>query len=148
MNKNFILLLLISIVLMSATQICGKDNEREDLIIENDQFKLVVGHDAIVKSLIIKSTNEECLMQGENIAIFSVTQERPYHNEIKLAHPNKKTIFQANSIHREGDKLVVGFELIPYKVIIQVKETPTYVSFNLNDFITDGIYPEYLKITP
>lgn len=133
---------------MSATQISGKDNEREDLIIENDQFKLVVGHDAIAKSLIIKSTNEECLMQGENIAIFSVTQERPYHNEIKLAHPNKKTIFQANSIHREGDKLVVGFELIPYKVIIQVKETPTYVSFNLNDFITDGIYPVYLKITP
>ncbi len=49
---------------MSATQISGKDNEREDLIIENDQFKLVVGHDAIAKSLIIKSTNEECLMQG------------------------------------------------------------------------------------
>ncbi len=33
-------------------------------------------------------------------------------------------------------------------MIIQVKETPTYVSFNLNDFITDGIYPAYLKITP
>ena len=133
---------------MSSTQISEKNNEREDLIIENEQFKLVIGDDAITKSLIIKSTHEECLMQGENIAIFSITQERPYHNEIKLAHPNKKTIFQANSIYREGDRLIVGFELIPYKVIIQVKETPSYVSFNLDGFITDGAYPAYLKITP
>ena len=76
-------------------------NEKSDIIIENNQFKLVVGRNAIAKSLVLKSNNEECLMKGEHIAIFSVTQERPYHNEIKLAHPNKKTTFQADTIYRE-----------------------------------------------
>jgi len=71
-----------------------------DIVIENEQFKLVIGSNAIAKSLILKSTGEECLMPGENIAIFSVTQERPFHNEIKLAHPNKKMTFQANTVYR------------------------------------------------
>lgn len=133
---------------MSFVQKNESDNPENEVVIENEQFKLVIGNNAITKSLTLKSTNEECLMQGENIAIISITQERPYHNEIKLGHPNKKTIFQANSITREGDKLIVGFELIPYKAVIQIKETPAYVSFSLYDFITEGAYPSYLKITP
>lgn len=126
-----------------------QDRKKSDIVIENEQFKLVVGNDAIAKSLVLKSSGEECLMPGENIAIFSVTQERPYHNEIKLGHPNKKMTFQANAVYREGDKLIVGFELIPYEAIIQIKETPAYVGFSLEDFIIDDDdYPAYLKITP
>ena len=122
--------------------------KNQEIMIENELFRMVVGNDAITKSLILKSTQEECLMPGENIALFSVTQERPYHNEIKLAHPNTKTTFQANSICRKGDKLIVGFELIPYKAVIQIHEMPDYIDFRLYDFIAEGIYPEYLKITP
>lgn len=121
----------------------------DEIIIENEQFKLVVGSDAIAKSLLLKSSQRECLMQGENVAIFSVTQERPYHNEIKLAHPNKKTTFQADTLYWNGDKLIVGFELIPYKAIIKVNETPAYVGFTLEGFeVAPGTYPNYLKITP
>ncbi|MEA4916103.1 hypothetical protein [Proteiniphilum sp.] len=125
------------------------EKEEGDIIIKNGLFRLVVGSNAIAKSLTLTSTGEECLMQEENVPLFSVTQERPYHNEIKLSHPNKRTTFQANSIHREGDKLIVGFELVPYQAVIQLKETPAYVGFSLEGFIVaPGTYPSYLKITP
>ena len=81
------------------------------------------------------------------MTIFSVTEERPYHNELKLAHPNKKTVFQADTIYRKDDQLIVGFELLPWKAIIKIKETPAYVGFSLAGFNTDGAYPVYLKIT-
>jgi hypothetical protein len=136
-------------VVFTACSGAGVQNTKsDDIIIENEQFKLVVGSNAIAKSLILKSTGEECLMQGENMAIFSVTEERPYHNELKLAHPNKKTTFQADTIYRKGDQLIVGFELLPWEAVIKVKETPAYVGFSLVGFLTEGAYPAYLKITP
>ena len=61
----------------------------EKIILENSFARLTVGADAIVESLIIKATGEECLRQDEDIALFSVTQERSYNNDVKLAHPNK-----------------------------------------------------------
>ena len=106
-----------------------------DIIIENDSLRLVVGGDCITKSLIHKPTGEECLAAGEGIALFSVTQERPFNNEVKLAHPNKRTIFQANRVRREGDRLIIGFEIIPYEAVISVKEAPGYIGFKLADFI-------------
>lgn len=147
------ILIFLSIVTAILSLSCGSDNRGykiadDDIIIENEQFRLVVGADAISKSLILKATGEECLMQGEGIALFSATQERPYHNEIKLSHPNKRTVYQANSLKREGDKLVVGFELILYRAVIELNEKSEYVSFKLYDFITENIYPSYLKITP
>lgn len=150
MKKPLIFLLMtLNIVFISCNGDNIKSNNENDITLENEQFKLVIGSNAIAKSLILKSTNEECLMQGENMAVFSATQERPYHNEIKLAHPNKKTIFQADTIYREGDKLIVGFELVPYKAIIRIKETAAYIAFNLDSFIIDkDAYPAYLKITP
>ena len=39
------------------------DNLENDIVIENEQFKLVIGNNAVAKSLTLKSTNEECLMQ-------------------------------------------------------------------------------------
>jgi len=125
-----------------------QNNRDGDIVIENEQFKLVIGSNAIARSLILKSTGEECLKQDESIALFSVTQERPYHNELKLGHPNKKTTFQADAISRKGDQLIVGFELLPYEAVIRVRETPAYIGFTLDGFITEGAYPEYLKITP
>ena len=109
--------------------------EKQDIIIENPQLRLVVGADCIVKSLIHKPSGEECLMTGEEIALFSVTQERPYNNEVKLAHPNKRTTFQSNRIVRDGNKLIIGFEIIPYEAVIAIEENPWYVSFTLEDFI-------------
>lgn len=148
--KKALLLILLWTTFMFTTY-CQKATQQStnEIVIENDQFRLLIGNNAISKSLILKSTGEECLIQDENIPIFAVTQERPYHNEIKLAHPNKKTTFQADTLYWEDEKLIVGFELVPYKAIIEIKETSAYVGFKLNGFIVPkGTYPGYLKITP
>ena len=71
------------------------------IVLENKNFALTLGEDAIVKSLIYKVTGEELLMEGENTAIFSLTQNRPFNNEVKLAYMNKRTTFEANEISVE-----------------------------------------------
>lgn len=106
-----------------------------DIILENKHFRLTIGCDCIAKSLLHKATGQECLDTCENTALFSVTQPRPYNNEIKLAYPNKRTTFQANRVRREGDRLIVGFELIHYEAEIAVTVTNDYISFRLARFI-------------
>ena len=56
---------------------------------ENEKFVLIADENAIAQSLVYKESGEELLMQGENIALFSVTQLRPFNNEVKLAFMNK-----------------------------------------------------------
>ncbi len=136
--RRIILLLFITaanIIIMSCTN--SQTNDEEDIVIENEQVRLIIGRDGKPKSLLFKPTNEECLVGSDNISIFSVTQERPYNNEVKLAHPNKKTTYQADTIFREEDKLIVGFETIPYEAIIRVEEETGYIRFSIEDFIVE-----------
>ena len=120
----------------------------EKIILENSLCRLTVGANALVESLIIKATGEECLRQDEDIALFSVTQERPYNNEVKLAHPNKRTTFQANALRREGDKLIVGFEITPFEAVVKVTEAEKYLAFELVDFLVDPEDYGHLAFTP
>ena len=108
-----------------------------DIILENPHFRLTLGADCLVRSLLHKASGRECAAGAEDIALFSVTQERPFHNEIKLAHMNKKTTFQANRVRREGDVLIVGFEIVPYEAVIALKITETYITFTLQEFLVD-----------
>src|SRR5690554_38239 len=110
----------------------------EDIVLENQQMKFVIGKNGIAKSLIYKATGEECLEPGRNISVFTVTQERPFHNEIKLAYPTKEMTFNAESIEQKGDELIVDFELIYYKARIKVDVTPHYINFTVKDFFIDG----------
>ena len=105
-----------------------------DIVLENDAFKLVVGDDARAKSLVVKATGEETLDNGEGLPLFSVTQERPFNNEIKLMWPNKRTAYPANRLRREGDRLVVGFEIAPYEALVGVKTGGGYIAFELEGF--------------
>ena len=75
-----------------------------DIVIENAHLRLTVGSDCIVKSLIHKASGEECLVQDQDISLFSVTQQRPYNNEVKLVYCNKRTTYQANRLRREESK--------------------------------------------
>ena len=110
-----------------------------DIILENAVMRLIVGENCITKSLILKETGEELLAAEEEIALFSVTQDRPFNNEVKLAHPNKRTTYQANRLRREGDRLVVGFHLAPYEAVVKVVEADGYAVFELVDFISDTV---------
>ncbi len=120
----------------------------ENIIIENKHFLLTVGSDAKAKSLILKENGEECLDKSGSISLFSLTEERPYNNEIKLSHPNKRTTFQANSLTIDEDKLVVGFELVGFKAVIRIKKADDYVAFTLDDFIVSEADFEGLSMTP
>ena len=105
------------------------------LTFENKHYILTLGEDCAAKSLIHKATGEECLGGLGNVPFFSLTEERPYNNEIKLAHPNKRTTFGANRVRREGDRLIVGFELVTFEAIVDVKIADDYIAFSLADFI-------------
>ena len=119
-----------------------------DIILENSQFRLVIGSDCVAKSLVHKKTGRECLDPEEKVALFSVTQPRPFNNEVKLAYPNKRTVFQANRVRMEGNTLIVGFEITPYEAVVEVKQTPSYIAFRLTDFIVRPEDYGHLRITP
>ncbi len=116
-----------------------------DIILENRHFRLTVGADCRVRSLVCTGTGEECVCPDEDIALFSVTQERPYNNEVKLAYPNRRTTYEGNSLRREGNSLIVGFEIAPYEARIEICEESDYISFRLGGFIlTPESYGDYL----
>ena len=104
------------------------------VIFENSTVRLVLGDDARPVSLLHKPSGEEMLAEGSEVSMFSVTQERPYNNEIKLVYMNQRTVYPANSVKREGNMLTVGFELAPYRALVEVKETEDYFTFTLRGF--------------
>ena len=135
--KKFILLpLIINFLLVFFAN--GNTMNGEDIVLENQQMKLVIGNNGIAKSLIYKPTGEECLEQGQEISFFSVTQERPFHNEIKLAYPTKMMTFNAESVVQKGNELIVDFELIFYNARIKVDVTPQYINFTVKEFFIEG----------
>ena len=131
--KNFHFLTLIINFIFVFTANCNPA-DGEDIVLENQKMKFIIGSNGIAKSLIYKASGEECLMQGQNIAVFSVIQERPFHNEIKLAYPTKMMTFNAESVIQKGNELIVDFELIFYKARIKVDVTPHYINFTVKDF--------------
>lgn len=107
----------------------------KSFVFENKNFRLTVGENAIAESLIYKPNGEELLYAGEEIALFSVTQLRPFNNEVKLAYMNKRTAFQANKIFVDGNKIIVNFEIIPYQAVVTFDVKDEYISFTIQDFI-------------
>jgi hypothetical protein len=133
MKQLLLLLLMLTGIIVSSC--AGKTTiSSNDVIIENDEIKLVISQDGIAKSLVYKPGNTECLILGSKVPISAITEERPYQNEIKLAYPTKRTTYKANSIRKEGDKLIIGFELIPWEATVTVKITPNYIGFTLEAF--------------
>lgn len=107
----------------------------DDVIIENRHFSLTISSDCTAKSLIFKPTGEELLFTQKKLSLFTVTEKRPFNNELKLAYPNKRMTFDANRVRREGNKLIVGFEKILFEAIISVSENDGYIAFKLAGFI-------------
>lgn len=105
------------------------------IFLENDIFRLVLTPDCVAESLVLKSNCEECIYMSEKLPFFTLTEERPYNNEIKLAYPNKRTTFEANRVRMEGNKLIVGFELIDFEAVVEVKIASRYIVFTLTDFL-------------
>ncbi len=109
--------------------------QKQKIVLENKRFSLTLGEDCTAESLLVKATNEECLAPSEPLPLFLLTEDRPYNNEIKLSHPTKRTTFKANRVRKEGNRLIVGFELITFEAVIELKITDSYIAFSLIDFI-------------
>ena len=106
----------------------------DDVVIENARLKLTIGANARAKALVVKETGEQLLDLREDIPVFSVIQDRPFNNEVKLTFPNKRTEFRADRVRRVGADLFVGFELVSYEAKIHLTEANDYVLFELVDF--------------
>ena len=107
----------------------------KNFVFENKKFALTVNENAIVESLIYKKNGEELLEKGQDISLFSVTQLRPFNNEVKLAYMNKRTTFEANKIALDGNKIIIDFEIIPYQAVVTFDAKEEYITFTLSDFI-------------
>ena len=133
MKRHYLLLLILTGIIISSStdqSVISSD----DVIIENNEIKLVISKDGIAKSLVYKPGNTECLIQGKKVPVSTITEPRPYQNEVKLAYPNKKTTFKSNSIRKEGDKLIIGYELIPWEATVAVKIAADYLAFTIEAF--------------
>ena len=94
-------------------------------------MRLVLSSTGAAQSLIHKASAQECLAAGLNLPMFTVAQYRPYDNELQQSFPAKPKTFGAESISRDGDRLVVSFALVGYEAIIRLKITDAYIGFTL-----------------
>ena len=108
--------------------------KKSDIIIENNEFTFILKGDGTSKSLIHKATGEELLKSDVNLPAFSITQDMPYDNENKLTYPSKPITFYADSLYRDGDKLIVSFDRTSYQAVIKLNITDSYIGFKLKEF--------------
>ena len=113
----------------------SQDNEMNDIVIETESFRLVLGGDGRARSLVLKANGEEMLEATGDIPFATSTQDRPFNNETKLFHPNRRTTYPANRIRREGDRLVIGFDTAPYETVVEVRTGKGFAAFTLVDWI-------------
>ena len=102
-----------------------------DVVIENAAVRLVIGADGAARSLIHKSTGEECLAAEVRTPICAITQYRPYDNENFLIYPAKPRVFPACRVERRGDRLYVGFEDTYDTAVIRLDIEDDYIGFSL-----------------
>ena len=101
----------------------------DDVVLENRQVRLIIGPNGTARSLWHKGTGQECLTPGTATPVFSVTQYRPYENELQLRYPAKSRTFPVRSVRREGDRLLLEFELVDHEVTLRTGVTDDYFSF-------------------
>ena len=102
-----------------------------DVVIENAAVRLVIGADGAARSLIHKSTGEECLAAEVRTPICAITQYRPYDNENFLIYPANPRVFPACRVERHGDRLYVGFEDTYDTAVIRLDIEDDYIGFSL-----------------
>ena len=119
-----------------------------NIIIENKHFALTLREDCVATSLIHKESGQECLDTENVLPLFTLTEERPFDNNIKLAHPNKRMTFGANRVKLEGNRLICGFEMINSRAAIELNITPDYIGFKLDEIISGDAHGLCMDFPP
>lgn len=110
----------------------------DTIVLENAEMRLEISSNGRARSLLHKASGQECLMPDADVPMFTLTQDRPYDNELQLAYPAEVTHFSAAQVKRQGDNLLVEFELVGYSASIAVKITDTYIAFHFETFTYHG----------
>ena len=100
-----------------------------DIVVENAAFRLSLGEDGCARSLVVKSTGEECLAPAERVPFARLRQDRPYDNELHLVHPALPTFFPSDRISRRGDLLEIGFANEYHVMKVRLAASDDYVAF-------------------
>ena len=120
-----------------------------NIVIENRYIRFVIDQMCVAQSLIYKETEEELIEEKERLPLFAISQQRPFNNEVKLAHMNKYTTYPAAGLSYEGNCLTVSFEEIPCKAVVRVTEREEYITFTLDGFYASkNDYPGAMDIPP
>ncbi len=119
-------------------QSAGAATDAENIVLENAEMRLAINPNGSAESLIHKPTGQECLAKGADAPMFTVTQYRPYDNELQLSYPARITHFPADQVRREGDRLIVSFALVGYEAAIDLKITDAYIAFKLESLTYKG----------
>jgi hypothetical protein len=101
-------------------------------------MRLEISATGAARSLLHKPSGQECLAQDVDVPMFSVTQDRPYDNELQLAYPAEVTHFPGIHLRRQGKDLLVEFALVGYEALISVKITDAYIAFRLEKLTYKG----------
>ena len=105
------------------------------IVIENQELRLAIGRDGKARSLLHKPSGQECLQpeaeRCTRASAFSITEYRPYNGDVHLVYPSKETTFEADSVRRVGDDLIVGFERSKWFATIGIRATEAYLGFTL-----------------
>ena len=112
----------------------GDTNTQADaarIVIENAEFRFVIGTDGIARSLVHKGSGQECLDAAAAAPVFWMKQYQSLPGQFKLAYRMEAKVFPAASVRREGDRLIVTFAPLPHEATIRLKTTDAYVAFEV-----------------
>jgi hypothetical protein len=110
----------------------------DSIVLENAEMRLEISPSGTARSLIHKASGQECLAQDVDVPMFTLTQDRPYDNELQLAYPAEVTHFSGTQVRRERESLLVEFNLVGYSASIAVKITDAYIAFRLEKLTYHG----------
>ena len=100
-----------------------------DVALDGEDFRLVLSEEGFAKSLVVKSTGEECLAPGVRIPFAMILQGRPYDNEAHLMHPARPISFPSCRVARVGDSLEIGFAGEYHVLRLRVVSAGGYLAF-------------------
>lgn len=128
-------ILLLCILIMGMVGCTTNSEQSNDIVIENEEMRLIISPEGMAKSLVHLPTSEECLMQNKKIPAFSLVQYDPYSDKIKASLVTLgKHEFSVDSVFRKGDNLIARFDIVDIDATIKIDFRPEYIRFSVEDF--------------
>jgi len=112
--------------------------QADGIVLENAEMRLEISPRGTTRSLIHKASGQECLARDVELPMFTLTQNRPYDNELQIAYPAEVTEFPAIAVMREGDRLIAEFDRVGYSASVAVKIADAYIAFRLEKLTYRG----------